>query len=85
MADVLSGINLNCFPPPALLYLRWGSPIMESVEHYQTRAEECARQANATDNEELRNELLCQMKIYLGVVVRLRNYAIGKGFSVASG
>jgi len=54
---------------------------MESIEYYQGRADECARLAKSTSDEQSRAALLLQMKTYLGVVARLRNYAAGKGFS----
>ena len=54
---------------------------MESIEYYQGRADECARLAKSASDEQLRAALLLQMKIYLEVVARLRNYAAGKGLS----
>jgi len=59
-----------------------GANIMESIEHYQRRAEECARLAKSASDEQSRAALLLQMKIYLSVIVRLRNYAAGKGFPI---
>jgi hypothetical protein len=58
---------------------------MESIDYYQERADECARLAKSASDEQSRATLLLQMKTYLGVVARLRNYAAGKGFSVHTG
>ena len=54
---------------------------MDSIEYYQERADECARLAKSAGDRQLQAALLSQMKIYLGVVARLRNYAAGKGLS----
>jgi hypothetical protein len=55
---------------------------MDGIEYYQIRADECARLANNSSDEEARADLLFKAKAYLGVVTGLRDYFDGKGLSV---
>jgi hypothetical protein len=55
---------------------------MESIEYYQARIAECLLLAEKAADEETRTELLSLVKMYRGVVARLKNYDAGNGFSV---